>query len=67
MVYSYLLELYKVLDERKRNIEVLISKLPDDSKERQFQQGRLTALTDFEDFLTTHYQSKLPRRMQSRR
>lgn len=64
MVYSYLLDLYQVLDKRKNDIEFQLSQLSNDSESHQFQQGRLMALNDFRDFLTTHYHGKLPRRMQ---
>jgi hypothetical protein len=64
MVYNYLLDLYQVLDKRKRNIELQISHSSNDPKKQQYQQGRLAAINDFNDFLTTHYHAKLPRRMQ---
>lgn len=64
MVYNYLLDLYQELDNRKKNIEVMISQVSNDMDKLQYQQGRLTAVNDFKDFLTTHYHTKLPRRMQ---
>ncbi len=64
MVYSYLLDLYKVLDQRKKNIELKISHLADDPESLQYQQGRLTVISEFKDFLKTNYHAKLPMRMQ---
>lgn len=64
MVYNYLLDLYQVLDKRKRNIEFQISQSSNDPEKQQYLQGRLTAINDFKDFLTTHYHAKLPRRIQ---
>jgi len=65
MVYSYLLELYQVLDKRKKDIEFQISQLSNDPDKLQYQQGRLTTINEFKDFLTTHYHAKLPRRIQN--
>ena len=64
MVYSYLLQLYNVLDQRKKDIELEISHLADDPESLQYQQGRLTVINEFKDFLVTNYHAKLPRRMQ---
>jgi hypothetical protein len=64
MVYSYLLDLYKVLDQRKEHIEFKISQVSNDLEKQQYEQGRLTVINEFKDFLTTHYHAKLPRRMQ---
>jgi hypothetical protein len=64
MVYSYLLDLYKVLDQRKKHIELKISQVSTDLEKQQYEQGRLTVINEFKDFLTTHYHAKLPRRMQ---
>jgi hypothetical protein len=64
MVYSYLLDLYQVLGKRKESIEINLSDLSNDPESLQYYQGRLKAINDFKDFLTTHYHSKLPRRMQ---
>jgi hypothetical protein len=64
MVYSYLLDLYQVLDTRKKEIHLQILQLSNDPEKLQYQQGRLTAINDFKVFLTTHYHAKLPRRVQ---
>jgi len=64
MVYSYLLDLYRVLDERKKHIELKISQVSNDPDKQQYEQGRLTVINEFKDYLTAHYHAKLPRRMQ---
>ncbi|NOR26623.1 MAG: hypothetical protein GQ542_19975 [Desulforhopalus sp.] len=67
MVYSYLLDLYQVLDKRKKDIEFQISQLSNDPEKLQYQKGRLTSINEFKAFLTTHYHAKLPRRIQKQR
>ena len=64
MVYSYLLNLYQVLDKRKKDIEFQMSQLSNDPEKLQYQKGRLTSITNFKDFLTSHYHAKLPRKIQ---
>ena len=64
MVYNYLLNLYKVLDERKKDIEIQISQLSDNSGKLEYQKGRLKSISEFRSFLKTHYHTKLPRRIQ---
>jgi hypothetical protein len=64
MVYSYLLDLYRVLDKRKKGIQFQISQLSDDHEELQFQQGRLAVINGLKVFLTDNYHAKLPRRIQ---
>ncbi len=64
MVYNYLLDLYQELDKRKENIEMMIAQAADDMDKRTYQKGRLRAVDDFKNFLTTNYHTKLPRRMQ---
>ncbi|MGB3225826.1 MAG: hypothetical protein WBB23_23765 [Desulforhopalus sp.] len=65
MVYSYLLDLYKVLDERKNSLELQLSQAANEPELNQFLNGRLAVINDFKEFLTTHYNAKLPRRMQA--
>ena len=65
MVYSYLLDLYQVLDKRRQTIELRISKSSNDPEKLQYQQGCLKVIDDFKDFLTTNYHTKLPRRLRA--
>ncbi len=67
MVYNYLLDLYQELDKRKENIEMMMAEAADDMDKRKYQKGRLRAVEDFKNFLTTNYHAKLPRRMQKHR
>ena len=67
MVYGYLLDLYRVLDKRKKAIELHLSEVSSTPEKFQYQQGRLTAINDFKEFLTTHYHEKMPRRIQNQR
>lgn len=64
MVYSYLLDLYQVLDKRKKEIQLQISKSSNNAEQSEYQQGRLTAINNFKVFLTTHYHAQLPHRIQ---
>ncbi len=64
MVYSYLLDLYKVLDQRKKDTELKISDLSNDPESLEYLQGRLTVINELNDFLVKNYHAKLPRRMQ---
>jgi len=65
MSYSYLLDLYKVLDERINRIDS--EKSPDIThpNEREYLQGRRDCLVDFKKYLEENYHHKLPRRIQS--
>jgi len=65
MVYNYLLDLYQVLDERKKHIELQIGRLSDAGEKLRYQRGRLQAIDDFKGFLTSHYHAKLPRRLRT--
>ena len=64
MAYTYLLDLYRILAERKHEIEKLGNEPFESPEAAQYRQGRLTAVNDFTAFLKTNYHAKLPRRMQ---
>jgi hypothetical protein len=64
MAYNYLLNLYKVLNERKKEIGLKLQKAVDDPEQELYEQGRLSAITDFTIFLQKNYHKKLPRRLQ---
>ena len=63
MVYNYLLDLYKMLGDRKKELEGQgeASFASIDSKECH--RGQLTAVDEFATFLRNNYHEKLPRRM----
>jgi hypothetical protein len=63
MAYSYLLDLYRVLAEREKDIEKL-QEDPSLSPEREeYLRGRLAAVRDFEKFLRQNFHAKLPNRL----
>jgi hypothetical protein len=64
MVYNYLLDLYQVLAERKKELERLGKESSDSLEIEQYRQGQLAAVNDFTAFLKKNYHAKLPRRMQ---
>jgi hypothetical protein len=64
MVYNYLLGLYKVLETRGEEIKTSQALPPISKEEAEYLQGRLTAVTDFTNFLHQNYHTKLPRRLQ---
>ena len=67
MSYTYLLDLYKVLDLRINEIAGALengSSLPDDHRQRL--RGRRDCLESIQRFLEEHYDHKLPRRLQRR-
>lgn len=63
MVYSYLLDLYRVLGEREKEIK----KRQEDSslspEAEEYLRGRLGAIDEFTIFLKNNFHSHLPRRM----
>ena len=64
MAYSYLLDLYQVLAERQAEI-LKAGEAPGAAvAEEQYRQGRLSANTDFLNFLKNNHHGKLPRRLQ---
>jgi hypothetical protein len=64
MSYSYLIDLYHVLDERINQLDNENS--PDHTRadESEYQQGRRDCLVDFKKYLEKNYHHKLPRRIQ---
>lgn len=63
MAYIYLLDLYKLIDQRLEDAHSSISGLADDPMEEKFHEGRIRALLDFKDYLTKNLNPKLPRRI----
>lgn len=64
MVYSYLLDLYKVIEARKNETSEENKTAAENSAQSLYQQGRLRTLNDFYHFLHQQYDAKLPRRLQ---
>ena len=63
MAYTYLLDLYELIDQRLEDAYSSIGELADDPIEIKFQEGRVRALSDFKDYLTKNLNPKLPGRI----
>ena len=63
MAYIYLLDIYKLIDQRIEDANAALANVPGDPNEKKFQEGRIKALTDFKDYLTQNLNSRLPRRI----
>ena len=63
MAYVYLLDLYKYLEERLGNATNRLDQADGDLPTEKFEQGRIDALTEFQDFLKKNFNPKLPRRI----
>ena len=64
MSYSYLLDLYQMLDDRITLINDELSQDNPQPGNQHYQHGRVECLTDFKTYLREHYHDKLPRRIQ---
>jgi hypothetical protein len=67
MSYSYLLDLYRALDARLDQINILINTSGKSENSASYQRGRRDCLQDFYAFLRDNYDSRLPRRLQQNR
>lgn len=63
MAYVYLLDLYKYIDERLAEATDGLNQANGDVPIAKFEQGRIDALTDFQDYLKENLNPKLPRRI----
>jgi hypothetical protein len=63
MAYIYLLDIYKVIDQRLEDAQASLNSGCDDPVEKAYQRGRIKALTDFMDYLTANFHPRLPRRI----
>ena len=63
MAYVYLLDLYKYIEERLGEATDELNKADGDVPIAKFEQGRIDALTEFQDFLKENFNPKLPRRI----
>lgn len=60
MAYTYLLDLYQVIQKRRAEARHLSRKNPGEAR---FQEGRMDALSNFEMFLSESFNHKLPRKI----
>lgn len=63
MAYTYLLDLYKLIDQRLEDANLSMGEPANDPKGKRFHEGRIKALLDFKDYLTQNMNPKLPRRI----
>ena len=63
MAYIYLLDIYKLIDQRLEDANSSIGGLAEDPMATKFQEGRIRALSDFKDYLTKNLNPKLPGRI----
>ncbi len=63
MAYIYLLDIYKLIDQRLEDANSSTGELTDDPMATKFQEGRIRALSDFKDYLTKNLNPKLPGRI----
>ena len=63
MAYIYLLDIYKLIDQRIEDANAALANGSGDPNEKKFQEGRIKALTDFKDYLSQNLNSRLPRRI----
>ena len=63
MAYVYLLDMKKFLEQRISGAESALENLDGSPSEKQFLDGRTSALLDFQEFLMENYIPKLPRRI----
>ncbi len=63
MAYIYLLDLYKYIDKRLGEATAELNNADSNVQTAKFGQGRIDALTEFQDYLKENFNPKLPRRI----
>ena len=63
MSYNYLIDIYKLIDQRIEDARVALESHPGRRLEKKFQEGRIKALTDFKNYLIENLNPRLPRRI----
>jgi hypothetical protein len=63
MAYIYLLDIYKLIDQRIEDAKTILEHRSGNRNEKKYQEGRIKALMDFKDFLIQNFNPKLPRRI----
>ena len=63
MAYIYLLDIYKLIDQRIEDAKAAGEAVSGDPIEQKYQEGRIKALSDFKDYLIQNFNTKLPRRI----
>ncbi len=63
MAYIYLLNLYETIDQRIDTIQQTVGKIPKNSEELYYLEGRVQALSGFKEFLLNNLNHKLPKKI----
>jgi hypothetical protein len=63
MAYIYLLDIYKLIDQRIKDAKAALGNVSTDPNEIKYQEGRIKALTDFKEYLVQNLNPRLPRRI----
>ena len=63
MAYVYLLDMKKFIEQRLARSREAQENLNGNPSEKEFLDGRTSALVDFQEFLNENYIPKLPRRI----
>ena len=63
MAYIYLLDIYRLIDQRIEDAKTTLEHRSDDRNEKKYQEGRIEALMDFKDYLIQNFNPKLPHRI----
>ena len=63
MAYIYLLDIYKLIDQRIEDAKAAMGNVFADPNEIKYEEGRIKALTDFKEYLVQNLNPKLPRRI----
>jgi hypothetical protein len=66
MSYTYLFELYEMIEQRLAPLEKSISELPHNSNQDDFLKGRMDVLLDLKNYLEKQLNPKLPRAIQKK-
>ena len=63
MAYIYLLDIYKLIDQRIEDAKTILEQRSGDRNEKKYQEGRIKTLMNFKDYLIQNLNPKLPRRI----
>ena len=63
MAYIYLLDIYKLIDQRAGDARAAMAEVTGTPAEKKINEGRIKALMDLQDFLATNFNPKLPGRI----
>ena len=67
MSHNYLLDTYAYIHQRLDAARQQSTTASDDPQRKQFAEGRIETLCQFERFLSDHYDARLPRRLARQR